>query len=586
MFSLALKPLVEFDMRTQSTGLDRTRIRSVCWLVRTILVGTHDSELFEIDIEAGAPNLLLQGHRAGKVSGLHTHPSKRVFVTGGADQTVRVWDMDARKQTSLRTLDGPVRTVCISLDGAHIACGLEDGRLVVLKLKTMRIHLERKDRQKAINEVRYSANGKMLAVAGDDAQILIYDVLSEYEWIGTCVGHKGAVMNLDWSSDSKLLQSDDSLGYHMYWDVESCKEMLVAAEIRDVEWATWTCIMGWPVQGIAPKFQGPLGINSTCRSSFGDTLATCDDWGMLKLFRFPCITAGARCKRYGGHSARVGKVRFSFEEKTLVTSGLVDGAIIQWRYLSSGKLMELDEVLSDDDDEMEQEAQAGLNHDDKQDSDVENELVTRFGRGESQVTVDKTGIMQVKSERMITGKETVSFESRGFEHKAGDTQINLTTLNGDEDGGGKAKGSDWRKPMDADEAPYNSLQLEHAYGYRGHDCRNNLLYTAEGHIVYMVAAIGVVYHKDGHAQQFYSMHTDDIISIAMHPDKRIVATGQVGKVPLIQVCATLPTHLRSLLRPHSTRHAPFRALFGEQPTKVGGLQRKGCRKLGELSATS
>ena len=27
-------------------------------------------------------------------------------------------------------------------------------------------------------------------------------------------------------------------------------------------------------------------------------------------------------------------------------------------------------------------------------------------------------------------------------------------------------GSDWRKPMDADEAPYNNLQLEHVYGYR------------------------------------------------------------------------------------------------------------------------
>ena len=31
--------------------------------------------------------------------------------------------------------------------------------------------------------------------------------------------------------------------------------------------------------------------------------------------------------------------------------------------------------------------------------------------------VDKTGIMQVKSERMITGKESVSNERRGFEHK-------------------------------------------------------------------------------------------------------------------------------------------------------------------------
>ena len=24
--------------------------------------------------------------------------------------------------------------------------------------------------------------------------------------------------------------------------------LLVAAEIRDVQWVTWTCIMGWPVQ--------------------------------------------------------------------------------------------------------------------------------------------------------------------------------------------------------------------------------------------------------------------------------------------------------------------------------------------------
>jgi hypothetical protein len=28
-------------------------------------------------------------------------------------------------------------------------------------------------------------------------------------------------------------------------------------------------------------------------------------------------------------------------------------------------------------------------------------------------------------------------------------------------------------------------------------------------------------------QVFYSMHTDDIITIAQHPDKLIMATGQV-----------------------------------------------------------
>ena len=38
--------------------------------------------------------------------------------------------------------------------------------MIVLKLKTMRQHLERRDRKEAINEVRYSANGKLLAAAG------------------------------------------------------------------------------------------------------------------------------------------------------------------------------------------------------------------------------------------------------------------------------------------------------------------------------------------------------------------------------------------------------------------------------------
>jgi len=68
VWSLNLKPLVTFDLRSQSTGLDRTRIRSVCWLAKTILVGTIHSEVFEIDIESGTPNSLLTGHCAGKVS--------------------------------------------------------------------------------------------------------------------------------------------------------------------------------------------------------------------------------------------------------------------------------------------------------------------------------------------------------------------------------------------------------------------------------------------------------------------------------------------------------------------------------------
>jgi microtubule-associated protein-like 6 len=301
--------------------------------------------------------------------------------------------------------------------------------------------------------------------------------------------------------------------------------------------------MGWPAQGIAPKFQGPVGINSACRSSFGDAVATADDWGVVKLFRFPCITPGARCKRYGGHSARVGRVRFSFEEKTVLTTGLVDGLVMQWRYLSTGKLAEVEAEVSDDEDEMELEKRgagaAAGKHAEEDDSDVEQELGTQFGRGTSKVKVDKAGMVQVASERMVTGNEAVM---PGVEEQ----RLNIKSGVMDEAEMERGGGREWRKPMDADEAPYNCLQLEHVYGYRGHDCRNNLVYTAAGNIVYMAGAVAIVYRKTGHVQHFYSAHTDDIVSLALHPDKVIIATGQVGKAPIVnlwsaETMATLST---------------------------------------------
>ena len=66
------------------------------------------------------------------------------------------------------------------------------------------------------------------------------------------------------------------------------------------------------------------------------------------------------------------------------------------------------------------------------------------------------------------------------------------------------------------------------FRYRGYDCHNNLFYLQNGEIVYHVAAVGIVYNRDRHSQKFYLGHTDDILCLAIHPAKDIVATGQVG----------------------------------------------------------
>lgn len=55
----------------------------------------------------------------------------------------------------------------------------------------------------------------------------------------------------------------------------------------------------------------------------------------------------------------------------------------------------------------------------------------------------------------------------------------------------------------------------------------NLFYTAAGNMVYYSAAVGIVYNKETHSQKFFLGHTDDIMCLAIHPERHLVATGQV-----------------------------------------------------------
>ena len=45
--------------------------------------------------------------------------------------------------------------------------------------------------------------------------------------------------------------------------------------------------------------------------------------------------------------------------------------------------------------------------------------------------------------------------------------------------------------------------------------------------MYHVAAVGIVYNREKHAQRFYTQHTDDILCLSVHPGKDFIATGQV-----------------------------------------------------------
>jgi WD40 repeat protein len=90
--------------------------------------------------------------------------------------------------------------------------------------------------------------------------------------------------------------------------------------------------------------------------------------------------------------------------------------------------------------------------------------------------------------------------------------------------------------------------LDFAFGYRCEDSRQNAYFNADGKIVYMTAALGVILDADAKQQTFFggekvqqaskhnakeNYHTNDVTSLAVSDDRKSVVSGQVGKFPTV-----------------------------------------------------
>ena len=63
-------------------------------------------------------------------------------------------------------------------------------------------------------------------------------------------------------------------------------------EIRGIHWATWTGVLGPEVNGIWEKYTDTNDINATDAYFGGESVVTGDDFGLVKLFRFPSLKKG------------------------------------------------------------------------------------------------------------------------------------------------------------------------------------------------------------------------------------------------------------------------------------------------------
>lgn len=78
-----------------------------------------------------------------------------------------------------------------------------------------------KDRKEAIHELKYSPDGAHLAVGSNDNSVDIYGVVQRYKKVGECIGSHSFITHMDWSTDSKYLQTNDGSGRRLFYRMPS-----------------------------------------------------------------------------------------------------------------------------------------------------------------------------------------------------------------------------------------------------------------------------------------------------------------------------------------------------------------------------
>ena len=469
------------------------KIRSIQFSLddNVLLVGTRGSEILEVNVRSGTminSEPLLQGHGHRDLWGLSTPPKKDEFVTSGDDGTLRFWDTKNFRMIRKINVDASSRAVAYSADGALLAVGFgsgnrsrskstsKDGAFIVLNSADTKIVHEGKDSNEPIRVVKFSNDGKFLAIGSEDSKIYLYNVKDKYSRRAIVASHKAPVLHLDFTTDSQFLMSVDSTNRIFYTETSSGVNVAAAAALRDEKWASWSCPVGWPVQGFW-KSQ-PQGTFPSCvqKSWNGMLLACANTCGRIFISHNPCIDESGFVDNTG-HAGNISRICWSTGDTYLLTIGSIDHTVMQWKCVY--------------DTARESGEEGGLSC---EDSDIE-----RIGGHEAIIVTSST-------ENITTNPQWLTNIAPPSDLR--DDDVSIPTVN---------------------------YLPDVLHGPRVSDCRQTLMYNADGNILMASSSCCVVYDRDKHVQMINDRSAGTILCVDVDPSGKVGASGTRGRNPELQL---------------------------------------------------
>ncbi|XP_011697899.1 PREDICTED: echinoderm microtubule-associated protein-like 2 isoform X6 [Wasmannia auropunctata] len=304
-----------------------------------LLIGTTRNCILVGENDMGF-NPAMLGH-AEEVWGLAAHPTLPQFATAGHDRLLQMWDSLSHTVVWSKDIGEQAQSITFSPDGNIIVVGCVSGKWLAIDSETRELYTHHSDGSEPMQVVQFSPDGSLLALGSRDNYIYIYQVnedATKYSRVGRCMpkrirrhgGHSSFITHLDWSVDGQYLRSNSGDYELLYWNPGVCRQIPQSSMLRNVDWATHTCVISFETIGIWPEGADGTDVNNCTRSGDGKLLATGDDFGKVKLFSHPACQPKSLYHSYGGHSSHVTNVSFLQDDSRLVSTGGADTSVLQW----------------------------------------------------------------------------------------------------------------------------------------------------------------------------------------------------------------------------------------------------------------
>jgi RNA polymerase sigma factor (sigma-70 family) len=268
-------------------------------------VALSHSVVFLWETETGQRLDARAGHEAGLVMRLAYAADGRAITSYSADQTVRQWDAATGRQVRvIKAPDTANRASCLAPDGKSLACVNWAGDLRLLDLAGKELR-RWKAHDGEITVVTYGPDGKLLASAGKDKAVVLWDPATGQER-RRFAAEGGPPMDVVFSPDGGLLAVVVRGQPLQLWEVATGKprELASLPPAGDI---------GGPGGGIGGPPMAPV-CESAAFSPDGRLLATGGQDGFARVWD---VASGRQVRALSGHLGWVMSLAFSPDGRSL-----------------------------------------------------------------------------------------------------------------------------------------------------------------------------------------------------------------------------------------------------------------------------